>query len=55
MNFNTMNINELKTELERLENRLFLIQMEDFMNWSAFYKVRGQIDEVKNAIAALAA
>ena len=50
-----MKLNELKTELERLENRLFLIQMEDFMNWTAFYKVRGQIDEVKTAIAALEA
>jgi len=50
-----MKLNELKTELERLENRLFLIQMEDFMDWSAFYKVRGQIDEVKNAIATLEA
>jgi hypothetical protein len=50
-----MKLNELKTELERLENRLFLIQMEDFMDWTAFYKVRGQIDEVKNAIAAIEA
>ena len=50
-----MKLNELKTELERLENRLFLIQMEDFMNWTAFYQVRGQIDEVKNAIATLEA
>ena len=37
-----MNANEIKKELERVEEALFYEQMADFMDWGAYYKLKAE-------------
>ena len=37
-----MNANEIKKEIERVEEALFYEQMADFMDWGAYYKLKAE-------------
>ena len=37
-----MNANEIKKELERVEEALFYEQMADFMDWKAYYELKAE-------------
>lgn len=45
----------LKSEVNRLEKAIFYEQMADFMDWGAYYKLKGQLVEVKRELGELAA
>jgi len=46
-NLKEMTVEELKKEIERLENWIFEEEMADFMNWNLYYKLRNQLREAK--------
>ncbi len=48
-----MTINELKAQLEKVQNRLFMEQMADFMNWTLYHKLRREERELLDQIKAL--
>lgn len=49
-NLKEMTVEELKKEIERLENWIFEEEMADFMNWNLYYKLRNQLREVKEEL-----
>ncbi len=48
-----MTINELKAQLEKVQNRLFMEQMADFMNWTLYHQLRREERELLDQIKAL--
>lgn len=49
-NFKEMNREELKREIERLENWIFEEEMADFLNWNLYYRLKDQLKEVKEEL-----
>lgn len=41
-----MNTNELKARLEQVENAIFCETMRNFMNWSRYYELQNERDEL---------
>ena len=49
-NFKEMTVEEIKKEIERLENWIFEEEMADFMNWNLYYKLRNQLREANEEL-----
>ena len=45
-----MNANEIKAEIEKVERAIFYEQMADFMNWSAYYRLRDRKAELERQL-----
>ena len=45
-----MTTEEIKKEIERLEYCLFLEEMADFMDWNAYYRIKGKIKALKDEL-----
>lgn len=46
-NFKEMTKEELRKEIEKIENWIWEEEMADFMNWNLYYKLRNQLREAK--------
>ena len=46
-NYKAMTTEELINELDRLESAIFMEQMADFMDWSAYRRLKNEQNEVK--------
>ena len=51
-NYKEMTAEELKKELERIEDRIFEEKMADFMDWSVYYRLTAEKDAVKAELKA---
>lgn len=43
---------EILEQIDKLETRLFYIEMEDFMDWKRYYSIKDEIKALKEKLEA---